>query len=173
MNIINVAQVVDENLKKKLWSLYRKAFEYALVNSPVRQAMNKKEFLEALSDTGYTKFILRGDANEVLGIGLVTQCPEKIYWVNPIYFQKKYPRYFKKKRICFVDGIAISVEAQSLGYGKLLVREMLRWMDSFQGIGVFDCASNVDAALQKSLSQKGALLDTQSFYAVTSQKRRS
>ncbi len=157
--------MIDPHTQGALWLVYEAAFQEAMYNSPVRQALTHDEFIRALQDPDYDVFYAHED-DRYVGVALVTRNPEKVYWVNTVYFEHHFPAEFKEKRLIFIDGVAILPEVHRTGIGAELISALITWGVELNGVGIFDCAKSVDSILSRTLQGFGRRLDTQEFWIV-------
>lgn len=160
-------RVEDIKLQQQLWEIYDGTLRQVNMATPCRQHCYREEFLKAMKDIDFQKFIVWID-EELGGIGLITNRLEKVPWINPAFFQKKFPTFVDEGLLYYLMGIAVSRGFASRRLGARLLKEMICSLPE-NGAVAFDHsqAANktvpvfAERALPKSI--KGKILDSQIY----------
>ena len=95
-------RISDATVQQELWEMYDETFRAVNVATPCRQHCYKEEFLGAMRDSDFQKFLLWVDERPA-GIGLVTNHLEKVPWIPGRSFREmgfarsqRRERYYKR-----------------------------------------------------------------------------
>jgi len=114
IRIIETLVVREQAERKRLWDIYREAFERINRRTPIHHgSYNACQFDAVLLDEDFTKFLVYADA-ELAGATLITNVLSKIPWVNAKYFEDHYPNRSQNGEIYFLPAVVIDPKHQDL-----------------------------------------------------------
>jgi len=159
--------ISDAALQQELWEMYDETFVAVNIATPCRQHCYKEEFMEAMQDSDFQKFLLCVDEKPV-GIGLITNNLEKVPWINVQFFQKQFPALVNKDLLYYLMGIAVKSGFAKRALGGRLLKEMILSLPE-NGAVAFDHSEGSNRAipmfaervLPKSI--KGSIMDSQTY----------
>lgn len=158
----------DAEFEEELWKLYEAGFTRVLHLSPCRQSFNRGEFFQMLHDEGVYKIIALAGC-VVVGLGMKTHDLTKITWLNPMFFQQRFPEEYKLG-IGYMLTVVADWEKAELLVGTLIVKEAIRTVPK-GSLCCFDFSSNINPSMPILVRRAGKgmvcdeeLLDTQKYY---------
>ncbi|GAG35189.1 unnamed protein product, partial [marine sediment metagenome] len=114
IRIIETLVVHEEQARKRLWDIYRNAFERLNQRTPIHHGgYDSSQFDAVLLDEDFTKFLVYTD-DELVGATLITNVLTKIPWVNTAYFEDHYPNRSRDGKIYFLPAVVIDPKHQDL-----------------------------------------------------------
>ncbi|MBU4022942.1 hypothetical protein KJ591_01105 [Patescibacteria group bacterium] len=159
--------ISDAALRQELWEMYDETFTEVNTATPCRQHCYKEEFLEAMQDSDFQKFLLCVDEKPV-GIGLITNHLEKVPWINVAFFKKQFPVLMSVNLVYYLMGIAVKSGLATRSLGSRLLKEMICSLPE-NGAVAFDYSGGANRAIpmfaERALpkSIKGTILDSQIY----------
>lgn len=159
--------VGSSRVREELWKMYDRIFGPVNLQTPCRQHCYREEFLEAMQDEDFQKFILRA-GNRLGGIGLITNHLEKVPWVSVGYFHNKFPALMERRLLYYLVGIAVHPKLSAKGLGGKLLAEMICSLPT-DGAVAFDYSEGVNRVIpifaEKALPEaiEGKVLDSQIY----------
>jgi len=167
---------------ERLWRFYDNIFGPLNDDSPCRQSLHHDDFLALLGSSKFVKLIAKGADGTILGFTAFSVLEEEMPlmpWISTRYFQKRWPEFWG--RIIYVPIIGVPRDARSLGTGKELMLQILRYMREhrFPLIGFDHSVGNIpylpglimkitNGKPMGRLSRKGEL-DNQAYYLLRDQ----
>ena len=114
IRVIETLVVHEEEERKRLWDIYKDAFERLNRRTPIHHGgYDSSQFDAVLLDEDFTKFLVYAD-NELVGATLITNVLAKIPWVNAGYFEDHYPHRSGDGKIYFLPAVVIDPKHQDL-----------------------------------------------------------
>ncbi len=159
--------ISDTTLRRELWEMYDATFQAVNAETPCRQHCHKEEFLEAMKDRDFQKFVLFVEEKPA-GIGIITNHLEKVPWINISFFQKKFPEPINRGLLYYLVGIAVKIDVASMALGAKLLEKMICSLPE-SGAVAFDYSQTANRAIplfaKRALhrSIEGETLDTQVY----------
>ncbi len=95
MVVVSRHEVVEGHLASECWFLYESSFGVLVTRSPCRQSYTREEFFAAMSTPHVQKFIAECEGR-LVGLGIKTNDLRHVSWINPEYFEAKYPEQYAK-----------------------------------------------------------------------------
>ncbi|MBU4162243.1 hypothetical protein KJ859_01445 [Patescibacteria group bacterium] len=159
--------ISDVALQQELWEMYDETFRAVNIATPCRQHCYKEEFLEAMQDSDFQKFLLC--VNEKPGgIGLITNNLEKVPWINISFFLKQFPALLSRNLLYYLMGISVRTGLAKRALGSRLLKEMICSLPE-DGAVAFDYSERANRAIpmfaERALpkSIKGSIMDSQIY----------
>lgn len=114
IRIIETLVVHEEAARKRLWNIYRDAFERLNRRTPIHHGgYDPSQFDAILQDEDFTKFLVYV-GSDLVGATLITNVLSKIPWVNAEYFEDHYPNRSRDGKIYFLPAVVIDPNHQDL-----------------------------------------------------------
>jgi hypothetical protein len=114
IRIIETLVVHDGEERKRLWNIYKDAFESLNRRTPIHHGgYDPSQFDAVLLDEDFTKFLVYAD-DELAGATLITNVLAKIPWVNAGYFEDQYPNRSREEKVYFLPAVVIDPKHQDL-----------------------------------------------------------
>ncbi len=114
VRIVETCVVHSEAERTTLWEIYRGAFERLNERTPIHHGgFHEAQFHQILQDDEFTKFLVYTCA-ELVGVTLLTHRLHKIPWINPQYFERRYPERAREGKIFFLPAVVIDPRHQDL-----------------------------------------------------------
>lgn len=114
IRIAETGSLNDADARRKLWGIYRSAFERLNERTPIHHgAFSVAQFEAILQDPDFRKYLVYVD-DELAGVTLLTNEISKIPWVNAPYFERRYPNRFRDGKIYFLPAVVIDPQHQDL-----------------------------------------------------------
>jgi len=160
--------ISDAALRQKLWEMYDETFRVVNIATPCRQHCYEDEFLDAMRDLDFQKFLLCVDEKPV-GIGLITNHLEKVPWINVSFFEKQFPALVSRNLFYYLMGIAVKSGFAKRVLGSRLLKEMICSLPE-NGAVAFDHSERANRAIpmfaERALpkSIKGSIMDSQIYH---------
>lgn len=155
--VINTYTVIDEpGLQKILWDEYKKAFLKVNIHFGYFQSLHKKDFIEALTDPDFFKFI-QYKGSELSGMTILSNNPEKLgRWLSIPCMERHYPEFLEQKRIFYVVTIFVKEKFRGdqntfLCVAKACFNLIKQYTNGGKGVVVNDYAIMSDYELEKVL----------------------
>lgn len=147
-------RVLEQELIDALWLIYESAFVGSKSLAVQDQICYSRDtFGQAMRDVDYRKFIVY-DGEEAVGIGLATNDLDKanIAYVNPFYFQHRYPQEYSERRFWYFTAIAVVPHLQGKSqFITSMTSEMTSFISDVEGIVVFDHSLETNPQLPQML----------------------
>ena len=159
--------IPDITFCQELWEMYDETFQALNTATPCRQHCYEKEFLEAMQDSDFQKFLLWVDGKPA-GIGLITNHLEKVPWINVPFFQKQFSVLVSRRLLYYLMGIAVKSGFAKRSLGSKLLKETICSLPE-NGAVAFDHSEKAnrmipifaERVLPKSI--EGSILDSQIY----------
>jgi len=114
IRIVETLVVHEEQVRRRLWDIYRDAFERLNRRTPIHHGgYDPSQFDAILLDEDFNKFLVYSD-DELVGATLITNVLAKIPWVNAAYFEDHYPNRSRDGKIYFLPAVVIDPKHQDL-----------------------------------------------------------
>jgi hypothetical protein len=114
IRIVETYVVRSEAERATLWEIYRGAFERLNQRTPIHHGgFREQPFHQILQDEEFTKFLVYV-GSELVGVTLITHRLHKIPWINPEYFERRYPERSRAGKIFFLPAVVIDPRHQDL-----------------------------------------------------------
>jgi len=114
IRVIETLVVHEQDARKRLWGIYRDAFERLNRRTPIYHgSYAPSQFDDILQDEDFTKFLVYA-GNELVGVTLITNVLAKIPWVNAEYFEERYPERTRNGDVYFLPAVVIDPDHQDL-----------------------------------------------------------
>lgn len=172
MTICRKYVIESEQERAALWDLYYETFKEVDEGSPCKQSYNRDEFMKVLQDSDVVKFILTYQ-DSLVGIALITNNLKKVSWISEPYFKKHFPHQYEERRIYYIKALVIAKKYQGKIEVFRLVKSIIEYVDSQNGIAAFDCSENINQFLLPLIERAGTgtisqsqQLDRQVYYLV-------
>lgn len=177
---ILIKKRLSGKLLKECADLYLRAFASAALNSPVRQSFTAEELAATLRSHHVLKFVLLSGERAV-GVGLLTNRFNRVYWVNYRYFKHNFPELYRQGKIYFIEGVAIDPDFQEKSLSIRILLAFGEFLAKDGALAVFDMAEKIyelglpgtAARAANPISYMGKMIERQTFFLYTPGKRTS
>jgi GNAT superfamily N-acetyltransferase len=172
---------VDPKEEDALLRLYRASIRALDDVAAGVQQYQDDEFRAELRNESVLKLIGRDDDGRAQALSLVATDLSTVPWVNPRYFEVRFPEHYRRKAIFYVSVIVVQPDRQGMGFAHDLMKELTRICAQRDAVCAFDCcAANRDVIpeLAYQVSVQHATIDrheidSQHFYAYVTSELRS
>lgn len=158
--------------------LYREAFAPLEELSPLRQSMTDEEFRQEMIHESVIKLVAWDDAGKPAAILCMTNDFDRIPWLSPRYYAKKFPDHFAREAIYFFGSLLVHPARRGEHFLGELLKEAVRIVAVDSAIAAYDCCKyNVEvtklpdiiAAVGEEICHfRREMIDYQNFYAYVS-----
>ncbi|MBU0574172.1 MAG: hypothetical protein KKH83_06835 [Candidatus Margulisbacteria bacterium] len=171
----NILKIVSDLLDQELlWKIYEQTFNDIPGCAQQQMCYDERSFKCSLFDPEYIKFVIKS-GNTPIGLSLATNnlAKARVSYMNPQFFENKYPIFYKKQKIYYVTALCISPEHQNLKYIKALLHAMTCFIIENDSMVSFDFSENKNSLLPKIIKMigenlgipiTGEKLDTQTYF---------
>jgi len=114
IRIVETASLEEPDAIRRLWSIYRHAFERLNQRTPIHHGgFSAVQFETVMRDPSFRKYLVYV-GKELVGVTLLTNELEKIPWVNAAYFESRYPQRYNAGSIFFLPAVVIDPKHQDI-----------------------------------------------------------
>jgi hypothetical protein len=167
--------VLDRAEAEVFYDVYLRAFGELRRQAAARQVLTKEEFLEEMTDARVTKYVVRAEDGEALGLATLVTALDVVPWISPEYYAERYPEQARRSAIYYVGFMLSHPDRRSLTAYPMMVHAILARCVQERAALLWDiCGFNEDLGFAGSLGtlvkrQTGAVveaLDRQTYYGV-------
>lgn len=107
-----VLKSVDD--RSMLWAIYQHAFNELNERTPIHHgAWSEETFHAVLQDDDFTKYVVMV-GHHLVGVCILTSNLEKIPWINPGFYYRRFPEAHAAGQLFFLPAVVIDPRHQDL-----------------------------------------------------------
>lgn len=134
-------------LGHEAWAVYRSAMEPTKAAAAQRHMLTSAEFDALDWNERITKIVAFDERHQVTGLAMMTHHLDAYDWIEPAYFELRYPEAYKRDAIHYVLFVVAATDAPRETFAHL-VREIVKPIRATGGVGALDWSqARVDRGL--------------------------
>lgn len=174
---VTVHTVLPEEHAQTFYPLYLAAFTPLATRAVARQVLTAAEFTAEMTDERVDKYVVWSADGEPIGLSTFTRDLTTVPWISAEYFADRYPQHHARNAIYYLGFTLVHPDHQR-GHAlvAMLARMGARASADRAVVGYDICAYNNDtrdfasavARIMSSMApSEAAVIDTQTYYAMT------
>ena len=154
---VTIERHIDDRTRLELVELYAEAFEPLRTKTATKQTLAAHEFSALLDYDSTVLFLSRDSTGAVTGFAVGVGDLKLIPWINPEYFQERFPEHSQQGRLAYMPTFLVHPEHQK---GVTLLR-IAAAVSSYYGerncvLAMDCCQHNIDVEHFPSILERAA-----------------
>jgi len=153
-NGVSLVRRVDEEQAQRMLHFYEDAYQ-VLNDHPCKQGLSPQEFLEVMTENEQVPKIINTIDGTVVALCLLDNNLSELSWVNPDFYQRKYPEKTATKQVMWFPGLAADPASEVVRNTEAMIGLIaeLGELGNNDILVVFDCGDMNTGFLDKFLEK--------------------